>query len=451
METKTRENDYNFYQDAISQFPFLNGYTHILRVFDCSQDTARDHIVSEVQSAFDQIKERIPWLGGHVATINGVVQSIPWPSDSLPSCVQRKDADDVLPSFADIMEAGGPVSMFPGEHIVPCPGLPAPHGITGQPVPVAMLSVIFLRGGLLLLTTLHHQFMDAAALSILWDLLAAVMNGDPDAIPDGTIEQANRDRTRVIPLLRPDEPVKDYSHLLRPEGFALCPPPPTVWCTFRIPLATLPQIKELAGSRDSPGWDPDISYISRNDALSAFAWQRISIIRLANGRRPNQISKFGRAVDLRRAVGVPDTYMGQMIGHAATRLSLGEVAAAPLARLACALRRNLEDATTEWAVRSYATFVARHDKNKLLYGGVYNPDLDIGASSMFRMEQGYRPIRMGILGESKMFRKPDVAPIPGCMYFFPSDNDQDMQLVLCMTREDLAGLVKDTEWSKYID
>lgn len=451
MGNDTQKDNSNLYQDAISQFPFLNGYTHLLRVFECSQNTQRGHIVSEVQSAFDRIKEKIPWLGGHVATINGAVQSVPWPSDSPPNCVLRKDADHVLPSFSDLMAAGGPLSMFPGEHIVPCPGLPAPHGITGRPVPVTILSVIFFRGGLHVLTSLHHQMGDATAMSTLWNMLAAVMNGGPDPIPKETVVQANRDRTRIIPLLGPDEPAKDYSHLLRPEGFAPKPPPPTIWCVFRVPLATLPEIKELVGGPNSPGWDPDIPYISRNDALSAFAWQRISIARLANGRRPEQSSKFGRAVDVRGAVGVPDTYMGQMIGHAATRLLLGEVATAPLARLACALRRTLDDATTEWAVRSYATFVATHDKDRLMYGGVYNPDVDIGASSMFRIEEGYRPIRLGILGQSTMFRKPDVAPIPGCMYFFPSDNERDMQLVLCMTREDLTRLVKDTEWSRYIE
>jgi CBS domain-containing protein len=450
MGNNAHGNKSNIYEDAISQFPFLNGYTHILRVFERSQNTQRGSIVSEVQNAFDQIKEKIPWLGGHVAAINGRVQSVAWPSDITPNFVIRKDADDVLPSLSDIIAADGPVSMFPGEHIVPCPGLPAPHGITGRPVPVAMLSVVFLRGGLLLLTSLHHQIGDAAALITLWDLLAAVMNGDPDPIPKEVVAQANRDRTRVIPLLQPDEPAKDYRHLLRPKGFTPRPPPPTVWCAFRIPLASLSRIKKLVGGPESPGWDPEVSYISRNDALSAFAWQRISTVRLANGRRPEQLSKFGRAVDLRGAVGVPKTYMGQMIGHAATRLPLGEIAAAPLTRLACALRRSLDDATTEWAVRSYATFVAKHDKRELMYGGVYDPDVDIGASSMFRMEEGYRPIRMGILGESKMFRKPVVTPIPGCMYFFPSDNERDMQLVLCMTRGDLAGLVRDAEWSRYI-
>ena len=277
------------------------------------------------------------------------------------------------------------------------------------------------------------------------------MSGNENPIPRETMAQANCDRSHVIPLLGPDEIVKDYSHLLRPQGFVLGPRPPTVWCIFQIQLSSIPKIKELVGNPSSLGWDHEIPYISRNDALSAFAWQRISIVRLANGRCFDQVSKFGRAVDLRKFMNVPDTYMGQMIGHAATRFSLGEVATAPLARLACALRRDLNDATTPWAVRSHATFVAKNDKKNLLYGGVYNPDVDVGASSIFRMEQGYRPIRLGPLGESKMFRKPDVAPIPGCMYFFPSDNEKNMQLVLCMTPDELAGLVEDQVWSSYIE
>ena len=447
----TDNENFNIYRDAISQFPILDGYTHMLRVFEISQDASRDFLAANIQKAFDEVKVKIPWLDGQVAAVDGVMQSVPWPLDAPANSVLRRDADDVLPSFAEIMAADGPVSMFPGEHIVPWPGLPAPHGITRYPVPVAVLSAVFIKGGLLLLTSLHHHIMDGTALLTLWDLLAAVMNGEPDPIPNETVAQANRDRTRVIPLLRPGEPTKDYSHLLRPDDFIFPPMQPTVcWCVFHVPLATIPRIKALAGDQNSPGWDPAVAYISNNDALSAFAWQRISAVRLAHGRRDEQISKFSRAVDLRGALSIPNSYMGHMVGFAATHLPLGEVATAPLARLACALRRDLAEADTEWAARSFATFVARTEKKRLLYGGVYNPFLNVGASSMFSMDRAHRPFRMGVLGKSRMFRKPDVALIPGCVYFLPSDNERDLQLVLCMPKEELAALVADTKWSKYI-
>ncbi|KAF2235732.1 hypothetical protein EV356DRAFT_94821 [Viridothelium virens] len=450
-EPLSSNDEFNIYQESISQFPFLNGYTHFVRVFEVSQTTPRQSLVAALQDAFDQVKAKIPWLDGHVRTVDGVMKSVPWPRGARANCVRRKDADDLLPSFADIMTAGGPISMFPGDVLTPWPALPAPHGITDDLVPVAVLTAVFIRGGLILVVTTHHVLFDAAAIFTLWDLLATVMNGNPDPIPAATVVQANRDRTRVIPLLRPNEPCKDFSHLLRPADFVPRAPPPTRWCVFRIPLAKIAELKADIGGPGSVGWDPAVRYISRNDALSAFAWQRICAVRIANGRAGSRVSKFGRAVDMRPALDIPKTYMGQMIGHAATRLPLQEVAIAPLARLACLLRRDLAEARTAWVLRSYATFVARTPKERLLYGGVYDAEVDVGASSIYRMEEGYRPMRMGVLGTSRMFRKPDAISIPSCMYFFPSDNERDMQLMLCMTSDDLAGLVRDPEWSKYIE
>ena len=145
MEWKLpRDPPLTLHLDAISQFPFLNGYTHMLRVFEATEEKSRDYIATEVQNAFEYIKSKIPWLGGQIVVVNGLAQIAPWPSGAHPNEVIRKDSDGVLSSFTEIMAAGGPISMFPGERIVPCPGLPAPHGINGRPIPVAILPLVFI-------------------------------------------------------------------------------------------------------------------------------------------------------------------------------------------------------------------------------------------------------------------------------------------------------------------
>jgi hypothetical protein len=101
--------------------------------------------------------------------------------------------------------------------------------------------------------------------------------------------------------------------------------------------------------------------------LCAFYWQGISAVRLARGIPPDTVSRFSRTIDGRTAVGVPFSYMGHLVYHAATRFPLGQVVSAPLSTVSQALRRELNAANTAWAVRSYATFLAREpDKSSLL-------------------------------------------------------------------------------------
>ncbi|KAI0893397.1 hypothetical protein F4806DRAFT_476846 [Annulohypoxylon nitens] len=446
QEEKPRREKYEIYQDVLSQFPFLNGYTHLLRAFETSSTTPREAIIEDIQRALDELRTSIPWLADQVITVDAgpgtsdFIRSAPWPASAPANNVVRADHDDDFPPLSSLLASGGPVSSFDPTNLVPCPGLPHPHGLS--PIPIFIVRAVFITGGVLVVMSAHHNMVDGTGLMQLWNHMATLMNGN--SLSDEAIRWANADRTKVVPLLRPGEPAKDYSHLLRPNPWPLGPPPETIWRGFTVSRSALIDIKDRA-SPEAEG-----AFVSTDDALSAFCWQRICAVRLSTGRcKSTQLSKFGRAVNARRAVGLPDTYLGQMVVHATTRLPLGDVVAKPIAELAGMLRRDLEEARTEWSVRSCATFMAGvPDKSKLLYGGLYNPATDIGGSSL--LSWGARSFRMGSLGESKMFRKPDGPRIPGCMYFFPSDNDREIQLVLCLTREDLDELSRDPEWGYYV-
>ncbi|KAI1380095.1 transferase family-domain-containing protein [Hypoxylon crocopeplum] len=444
----SRQEEFNIYQDVITQFPFLNGYTHLLRVFETPRATSRESIVTAIQAAFDELRSKIPWLGDQVVTVDagpgstGHTKSIPWPDSAQPHNVVRVDHDAVLPLLRSILSSG---SLPPTHLFVPCPGLPHPHGLS--PAPVLILSAVFIDGGVMVIISAHHNMIDGPGIMQLFDHLATLMNGGN--LSDEAVQIANADRSRVIPLLRPSEPVKDYSHLLRPDPWPLGPPPPTVWRGFLVSRSALAKIKRRA----STSTKTKAAFVSSDDALSAFCWQRLCTARLRSGRlRADQVSKFGRAVNGRRSVGLTDAYLGHMILHAVTRLSIRDVVQTPLAELAQTLRRDLDEARTEWSVRSCATFMAGFpDKTKLMYGGLFNPETDIGGTSLLAWGLKREPFRMGVLGESKMFRKPDGPSIPGCMYFFPSDNGGgDVQVVLCMPPEDLNSLERDVEWSRYV-
>ncbi|KAK2591236.1 hypothetical protein QQS21_011078 [Conoideocrella luteorostrata] len=457
---------YPIHQDVITQLPSLNGYSHGAHLFATPPATSPQTIVAELQASLDELHCKIPWLAHHVVVRgaqpgnSGFITSEPWPDSAPPNKVHHVDARAFFPSFRSLLASCG--SLVESKHLVPCPGLPERHGL--DLAPVLAVRAVFIDGGVFIVLSAHHSMIDGIGIMQLWDYLATLMSGGK--INNQDIRIANLDRARVLPLLPPGEPVKDYNHLFRPDPWPLPPPPQTEWRMFLMSRLAAAEIKKraakslasLVGATTADGGDRAASSsssstrISTDDALTAFCWQRISAVRLALGCvDANHVSKFGRAVNGRRAVGLGPEYLGHMMLHAATRLPIGKVASSPLGELAHQLRLDLEVSRTEWSVRSYVTFMAGvADKSKLLYGGLTNPRTDIGGTSL--LPWAHRPpARMGKLGEAKMARKAEGAQMPGCMYFTSTCNDMgDIQILLCLPKAELDGLAVDAEWSRYV-
>lgn len=281
--------DGDLYQDVMSQFPILNGYSHGLYGFKTSPDTPREAIVEGLRTALKKLTDQIPWLGGQILAapdnkpgFSDVYIPAPWPSDSAPNEILRvKDCEDLLPSMAQIMRAGAPISMLKGDVLTPWPSLPIPHGLK-PPIPVIALQANFVKGGLLLNVSPHHVAIDGVGFIQFLKLLATVLRGEE--ITPVELEQGNRDRSRVLQLIPRGEPVKDYSHLRKPAGWTPNPPKSTPrWCYFRMPVAALPALRKTA-SPSSSGTTLE-GLVSDNDLVCAFCWQRISAVRLASTLR----------------------------------------------------------------------------------------------------------------------------------------------------------------------
>jgi hypothetical protein len=138
--------------------------------------------------------------------------------------------------------------------------------------------------------------------------------------------------------------------------------------------------------------------------------------------------------------------MGQLVYFAATFLSLKEVTETSLPALTHHIRADLNDVNNAHSVRSYATFLAGvQDKSTLAYGGPFNRELDIASSSgtLAPMALDFGPV----IGSPDILRRPNLAPLPGCIYFFPIEDDCAVILV-CLKPEEVEGLVADPEWSR---
>lgn len=463
------------YADVLGQFPILKTYHAVIALFPLKEKTLRDSVVQALEDGIDRLVTQIPWLAdqvineGKTTGSSGVFKLAPWPSSEPPNKILRvKDCSDLVPIYEEIIKAKGPISLLDGNILCPVPGFPLSYNESDiGPAPVVIVQANFIEGGLLLNFSFQHNIMDMTGLFTFMSHLATTTQRME--ISAQVIKNANLERRKVVPLFGPsDEPIRNHDHLLirkstdtlplyskEPIATQITPPAPPVrpatWVYFRISMSFVAEIraKASAGDPDCQPWPPTttpVSFVSTNDALSAFYWKRLSTVRLGNGYEPSAVSKFSRAIDARKAVGVPREYMGQLVYFAATFLSLKEITESSLSAITHRLRADLNDVNNAYSVRSYATFLAGvQDKSTLAYGGPFNRDLDIASSSgtLAPMALNFGPV----IGSPDMLRRPNLAPLPGCLYFFPLE-DKCLPILVCLKPEEVEGLVADPEWSR---
>jgi hypothetical protein len=223
------QSGFNRYQDVIGQFPSLKCYNHGLLVFPLADDISRDEVIASLKAATAKIISQIPWLGdqviheGQEPGNSGVFKTAPWPIDRPPNTlVYVKDCTDLCPSYETIATAQAPASMLDGRILCPFPGFPLSYREDEiGPAPVAAVQANFIRGGVILNFSNQHNMMDASGMFVFMALLATAMCGQD--LPKEIAAAANLDRAKVIPLLDPDEPIRDHSHLHKPSVPAALP------------------------------------------------------------------------------------------------------------------------------------------------------------------------------------------------------------------------------------
>jgi hypothetical protein len=432
--------------DILGQFPILNTFSVLAYGFELPLDVDRHAVFSALETAFDKLIEQIPFLGSQIVVSDtGARQIAPWPEDVPRHLVAMKVCDDSIVPMSQLLAEKAPVQRLDGKVLCPWPALPFPHGITG-PVPVVHLQASFVRGGLILNLSTHHTMMDGTADFQFLKLLALVLNGHE--VPAEDLEQANRPRDRVVPLIPEGEPVKDYSHLYPPPGWKLVMPTSMpLWCYFLLPEDRFAALAETVRASAPPPADPK-QRLSKDDILCAFYWKRLCALRLARGMAPDTGCKISRAINARPALGLPPSYLGAQVCPSILRLTLGAVDAMPTAELAALLRAKVVEDAAPWAVRSFATTVAREApaaRARMMYTGTHDVNTDIGYTNVSRalVPKG----AWGPLGECKWYRRPNASPIPGSFRIQEAEGGAH-PLCLCLLEPDLKDLKEDDEWNK---
>ena len=255
----------------------------------------------------------------------------------------------------------------------------------------------------------------------------------------------------MIPLLGPDEPSQDHSRLRTSPSESHKPDDaPISWAYFHFPASKLALLKATASK--TPGDDPLVPWISTNDALAAFIWQRISAVRLTRRKKPDDTTTFQRAVNIRRCFKppLPEAYMGHMVAGTFNSLTFAQIASSDLAALAFMIRRALNE-VDEYTVRSIVTLIDQErDRTTISFAANLDLDRDLMFSSWADLRL-YGADFGPLLGRPQLVRRQRFVPLESLIYLMPRTEAGDIDAAICLKDVDLDALRKDTEWTAYAE
>ncbi|KAL4749843.1 hypothetical protein BDW72DRAFT_213822 [Aspergillus terricola var. indicus] len=464
------------FQDLLGQLPLLKSYTHILFVFPLS-NTQRQPVLEALQCATRRLLVTFPYLSGavvhqgprpgHSGTFSVVLPEGD-ASDRVHQILHVKDLSSILPDYAALDSARAPPAMLPGPLVAP-PRPAFPRVYTESSAPVLEIQASLINDGFLLTLAAQHNVVDATGIFYIAHLLSRFMHDATVSIPDAEVAMGNIDRRNLIPLLPEDQALPEEMGIFTTDR----PPPLTreildeyKWTLMHFSPAALQEIHDEAMSRPSDFVD-GVSSVSVNDALTAFCWRRLSVVRAKHtqtgeGAQGDEgaMTQLTRAADLRRAMGLNPgyAYMGHMVRTSNLRLPLSTLTCprTTLSHISSLLRKCLREHTDPQAISAYATLLSRtEDKSRILYAAGFNPLTDLSVSSVAHVEV---PPFGTVLGKPRFVRRPTFGPLPGGMYLGPSigvegeagSGEGGLDAVICLRGWEMEGLARDPEWKEKV-
>lgn len=432
-------------QDIWGQFPRMKGYTHLAACFAHPESTSRVTTSAALVGATRRITSTLPWIGG------AVVHKDEKPGDTgiftvahcetTEAILKIQDRSDVCPSFEEILQSKAASKMLKGSLLSAEPALPDSYTESEEnPAPVLTITATYIKDGLILTCAAQHNILDMGGIDQFFILLATALQGGEF---DQEIIKTNlQDRLHIIPLLKEGERALDHSIIRCPPTSTpntrppLPPGPKPAFHYFRFSAASLSTLALMA---QTP---------SEDDALSAFIWQRLSLVRNAIGQTSDAITGFSRAVDCRRPLDVPASYMGVVVAKTASQKTFDEMSKSSLIDLAAQLRRDVQRIRDREFLRSVTTLIANEpDKNTFSFVKGFNPDSWINASSWARAAT--HRLEYGLLGTPAFVRRPDAKPVQSLLYFLPMLPTGDIDVLLCLKEEEIGGLRTDPDWCQF--
>ena len=450
--------------DILGQQPGLARlYTQICFCFSVSDACSHSVITNTLTNGLERLLASFPWLAGQVVNEGtgegntGIFKIMPW-ENSPRLLVKDRRHDPAIPTMDALKQANFPFSMLDESIIAPRKTLPgSPDEPLSDPAPVFVLQATFITGGLLLTFVANHQTMDMTGQGQVIDLFSKACRNEQftreelctgnlarrSLIPflDDSYEQGSELAYQVAkPTPSPSNPSDSNGHLASP------PPLACTWAYFSFEPFSLAVLKALA-----TGAIPlSSSYISTDDALSAFIWQ--SIMRARSSRiSPTTEVTLARAVDVRRYLDIPPTYPGVVNNMTYHTYTLQKLLAEPLGGVTSQLRSALDLRTSNlgYRTRALATLLNRTgDKNDINVTATLDLSADIMLSSWAKLDCYELDFNLG-LGKPESVRRPQFVPVESLIYLMPKRLDGEIAIAVCLRNEDMERLKADEEFTKY--
>lgn len=432
-------------RDILGQSPRLKGYSHLALCFAHPKILSREGTATALETATHRIQSALPWIGGmvvHQGESEGNSGTFAVARGSSKSILRVQDRSAHCPSYEDIVQAKGSsnlldVALFSAE-----PSLPDSDRSGTSPAHVLTLTATWIKDGLILDCAAHHNMLDMGGIDQFFQLLGTALRGQE--FSETVLEANTRDRLDIFPLLSPNGPKCDISHLRCPSSLgkpARPPPPPGPLPAFHHFRFTATQLSQLADLAKTPSVD---------DALSAFIWKRLSAVRMKLGQKPDTITGFSRTLDCRRELDAPIEYMGNSVMKTYSTMTLDELERSSLVDVAAQLRRDVQRIRNRYLLRSVATAIAEEpDKTRFNSVKGFNADTWINASSWAGVAT--YSVEFGLLGKPTLVRRPTSKPVQSLLYFLPRMEQGSIDIQFCLMDDEIQGLKCDREWDQSVE
>ena len=185
-------------------------YTQLAFIFPLSKGQSQSTITSIVARGLELLGKSFPWVAGQVVNINSDPNGPPTykirPFEPMPRLVVKNyEQDELVPTFAQMTDAGFPMSMMGEEIWAPCPTLASlsfdpskPSSNAGDPAPVLLVQLSIIKGGLVLCVNMQHNTCDMMGQAAVIGRLSKACRGEEftkDDLEIGNIERRGWSRS----------------------------------------------------------------------------------------------------------------------------------------------------------------------------------------------------------------------------------------------------------------
>ena len=460
MHEPSNIKDTDDYLDIFGQQPGLDLYTQICLCFPLTNPDSHSSMISTLTRGLERLYASFPWLAGEVIKEgsgegNSGIFKIKTVERSPRIVVKDLRHDPLMPVMGNLRRSNFPFSTLDENIIAPYKTLIGSSARSmSKDRPVFVVQANFITGGLILTFVSHHQTMDMTGQGQVMHLFSKACRDEPFTSEE--VSSGNVARLNLVPVLEDtyqpgselefqiSKPASSHPTSNVANDIQIPSPPECTWAYFTFAPQSLISLKVLASSTITA------PYISTDDALTAFIWQ--SIIR-ARRSRLDKMDKsiLARAVDVRKTIGVPQTYLGLMQNMTFHTNMVEKVLSETLGTVTSQLRSALDPKTALLKHRTLAlaTVLARSpDKNHVSFIADIEPSKDIMLSSWAKLDCYELDFDLG-LGTPEAVRRPRFDPVESLIYLMPRRLDGEIAVGMCLRDEDLQRLRADEEFAKY--